>query len=279
MSTRLVRILSRTVRQQRESRALTQRQLAELAGFSQATVARIERGDRTPTLPVLENLLAAMGGQLTVAVEPLDAHLDAELAALAGRPLADRIERLNLDQLLDRLGDLPNAITGATAALLQGAPLPVDAPELAIRWRDSARLTRWLEKAYGQRWNARWKEFGGPHLEPEEPGEHRWRTPLRRDPRGHVRRAAGDRRGPARWPELPGGAPGAAGRDRSPHGGAPAPLPRRAAAPAHRPPPGVTGQPADRSQSTVGRPASARALLAALNGRLPRKPRGFIGLG
>ncbi|TYC03983.1 helix-turn-helix transcriptional regulator [Micromonospora sp. WP24] len=176
MSTRLVRILGRTVRQQRESRALTQRQLAELAGVSQATVARIERGDRIPSVPALESLLAAMGGQLTVAVEPLDAHLDAELAQLATRPLAERLDDLNLDRLLDRLGDLPNAITGATAALLQGAPLPVDAPELAIRWRDSAQLTRWLEKAYGQRWNARWNEFGGPHLEPEESGEHRWRT-------------------------------------------------------------------------------------------------------
>ncbi|MEV4813500.1 helix-turn-helix domain-containing protein [Micromonospora avicenniae] len=176
MSTRLVRILGRTVRQQRESRALTQRQLADLAGVSQASVARIERGDRTPGLPLLESLLAAMGVQLTVATEPLDAHLDAELAQLADRSLADRIHELNLDRLLDRLGDLPNAITGATAALLQGAPLPVDAPELAIRWRDSTRLTRWLEAAYGQRWNARWSEFGGLHLEPETPGEHRWRT-------------------------------------------------------------------------------------------------------
>ncbi len=78
--------------------------------------------------------------------------------------------------MLDALGDLPYVLTGTTAALLQGAPLPVDAVEVAVRWRDSARLTAWLEKAYGQRWNARWGEWGHLRLEPEEPGEHRWQT-------------------------------------------------------------------------------------------------------
>ncbi|MFI6260843.1 helix-turn-helix domain-containing protein [Micromonospora sp. NPDC051006] len=176
MPTRLVHLLGRTVRQQRESRELSQRELASLAGVSQATVARIERGDRAAGLPLLERLLAAMDVQLTVAVEPLDAHVDATLAELAARPLADRIDELGLHRLLDNLGDLPYVITGGTAALLQGAPLPVDTLEVAIRWRDSARFTRWLEAAYGQRWNARWGEFGGVHLEPEEQGEHRWQT-------------------------------------------------------------------------------------------------------
>ena len=68
-------------------------------------------------------------------------------------PPGEEIDRLKLDRLLDRLGDLPNVITGAAAALLQGAPLPIDAPELAIRWRDSAHLTRCLETAYAQRWS------------------------------------------------------------------------------------------------------------------------------
>ena len=67
-------------------------------------------------------------------------------------------------------------ITGSTAALLQGAPVPVDAVEIALRWRTPNRSPRWLETAYGQRWNARWEEFGGVWLEPEEPGEHRWST-------------------------------------------------------------------------------------------------------
>lgn len=175
-STRLVTLLGATVRQQRHLRELSQRQLAALAGVSQAAVARIERGERAPTIPVLERMLAAMDVQLAVGVEPLDAHLDARMDDLAARPLAERIDELGLDRLLDRLSDLPQVLTGSTAALLQGAPVPVDALEIAVRWQDSKVLTRWLERNYGQRWNARWGEFGGVWLEPEEPGEHRWST-------------------------------------------------------------------------------------------------------
>ncbi|MDG4762009.1 helix-turn-helix transcriptional regulator [Micromonospora sp. WMMD710] len=175
-STRLVTLIGTAVRHQRHRRELSQRQLAQLAEVSQAAVARIERGERAPTIPVLERLLAAMDVQLVVAVEPLDAHLDARIDDLAARPIAERINELDLDRTLDRLTDFPQVITGCTAALLQGAPVPVDALEIAVRWQDSKLFTRWLEAAYGQRWNDRWGEFGGVWLEPEEPGEHRWST-------------------------------------------------------------------------------------------------------
>ncbi|MFF4878082.1 helix-turn-helix domain-containing protein [Micromonospora sp. NPDC000668] len=175
-STRLVPLLGATVRRQRHLRELSQRELAELTGVSQAAVARIESGDRAPSILVLERLLAAMDVQLAVGVEPLDAHLDARIAELAARPLAERIDELGLDRALDRLADFPQVITGGTAALLQGAPVPVDALEIAVRWHDSERFTRWLEAAYGQRWNARWGEFGGVRLEPEQQGEHVWST-------------------------------------------------------------------------------------------------------
>ncbi|MFI6783568.1 helix-turn-helix domain-containing protein [Micromonospora sp. NPDC050276] len=175
-STRLVKLLGAEVRHQRQLRELSQRQLAALAEVSQAAVARFERGERAPTIPVLERLLAAMDVQLVIGVEPLDAHLDARIDELAARPIAKRIDELGLDELLDQLADFPQVITGTTAALLQGAPVPVDALEIALRWRDSKPFTRWLETNYGQRWNARWGEFGGVWLEPEEPGEHRWST-------------------------------------------------------------------------------------------------------
>lgn len=175
-SARLVALLGATVRRQRHLRELSQRQLGQLAGVSQTAIARIERGDRAPNIPVLERLLAAMDVQLVVGVEPLDAHLDARIDELAARPIAERIDELGLDRLLDRLTDLPQVLTGCTAALLQGAPVPVDALEIALRWRDSKQFTRWLEANYGQRWNARWGEFGGIWLEPEEQGEHRWST-------------------------------------------------------------------------------------------------------
>ncbi|MEV7331763.1 helix-turn-helix transcriptional regulator [Micromonospora sp. NPDC093244] len=175
-STRLVTLLGNTVRHQRHLRQLTQCELAEAAKVSQAAVARIESGSRAPSVAVLEALLAAMDVQLVVDVEPLDAHLDARIAELAARPIVERIAGLDLDRLLDQLPDVPQVLTGCTAALLQGAPVPVDAPEIALRWQDSKEFTRWLEANYGQRWNARWGEFGGIWLEPEEPGEHRWST-------------------------------------------------------------------------------------------------------
>ncbi|MGV9215761.1 helix-turn-helix domain-containing protein [Micromonospora sp. RB23] len=174
--TRLGNLLGAALRQQRQRRELSQRQLAGLAEVSQGAVARIERGERSPSIPALERLFAAMDVQLVVAVEPLDAHLDARIDELAARPIAERIDELGLDEMLDRLPDLPPVLTGGTAALLQGAPVPVDAVEIALRWEDSKRFTAWLEANYGQRWNARWGEFGGVWLEPEEPGEHRWST-------------------------------------------------------------------------------------------------------
>ncbi|MEU8409663.1 hypothetical protein AB0C19_26005 [Micromonospora sp. NPDC048842] len=54
--------------------------------------------------------------------------------------------------------------------------MPADTLEIALRWQDAKLFTRWLETNYGQRWNARWGEFGGVWLEPEEPGEHLWST-------------------------------------------------------------------------------------------------------
>ncbi|MEH0846404.1 helix-turn-helix domain-containing protein [Micromonospora sp. CPCC 205711] len=173
---RLAARIAGTLRLERETRGLTQQALATLAGMSQGGVARIERGDRMPSIPLVERVFAALGLQLAVTVEPLDTHLDARMDELAARPLAERIDELGLDRVLDRLGDLPHVLAGGTAAVLQGAPVPADGVEIAVRWSDSARFTAWLDAAYGQRWNARWGEFGGLRLEPEEPGEHRWQT-------------------------------------------------------------------------------------------------------
>ncbi|PZG14745.1 XRE family transcriptional regulator [Micromonospora craterilacus] len=173
---RLATQIATALRRERERQQLTQRALADLAGVGQATLANLEKGQRLPSIRLVERVFEALERQLSVVVEPLDAHLDARLADLAARPLADRVDDLNLDRLLDRLGDLPYLLTGSTAAILQGAPVPADGCEIAVRWRDSVAFTAWLNSAYAQRWSERWGEYGGLRVEPEEPGAHRWLT-------------------------------------------------------------------------------------------------------
>ncbi|WMF04635.1 helix-turn-helix transcriptional regulator [Micromonospora robiginosa] len=81
---RLVRQFAHTLRHERERAGLTQQALAARAGLSQAAVARIERGDRLPSLTTAERLLTALDRQLRIEVEPLDDHLDAALDTTAG---------------------------------------------------------------------------------------------------------------------------------------------------------------------------------------------------
>jgi transcriptional regulator with XRE-family HTH domain len=175
-SSRLSALLGTTLRRQRELHGLTQRALADRADTSQSAIARIEHGDRAPTVAMLERLFAALDLQLTVGVEPLDAHLDARIEDLTARPIADRIEEVDLPRAMDRLGDLPYAFTGATAALIQGAPVPMEEVEIAVAWRDVEPFAAWLDRYYAHRWNTRWQEFGFLPNDPREPGEHRWQT-------------------------------------------------------------------------------------------------------
>ncbi|MFU8854074.1 helix-turn-helix transcriptional regulator [Micromonospora sp. SL1-18] len=96
-SNRLARQVATAIRHERERQELTQQALADLAGLGQGTLAHIERGDRLPSLPMVERLFAALGRQLRVGVEPLDSHLDAALDALAERSVGERIDELGLD--------------------------------------------------------------------------------------------------------------------------------------------------------------------------------------
>jgi transcriptional regulator with XRE-family HTH domain len=173
---RLVRLVGSLLQEQRELRGLTQRQLADRIGINQGTIARIERGRRVPSLPTIEAILAALDVQLTVATEPLDAHLDAAIAKLTSRSLADRIADAGIERALDKLPDIPYVITGPTAALLQRAPVPAGALHLALRWQDAELFTDWLSRNYGRRWHAKWQEFGYLALDPREFGDHRWQT-------------------------------------------------------------------------------------------------------
>ncbi|MER7500806.1 helix-turn-helix transcriptional regulator [Nonomuraea pusilla] len=62
--------LGRTVRQVRESRGWSQRELADRADMTQSAVARFEAGGTVPTLPVLERLAKALDVDLEVRISP-----------------------------------------------------------------------------------------------------------------------------------------------------------------------------------------------------------------
>ena len=90
------------VREARRRAGLTQRQLAQRAGVTQPTVARIERGEVEASIERVVSLVRAAGFDLDVRVVPLDEdalamaqqnlerspdeRLDALLAALELRP-------------------------------------------------------------------------------------------------------------------------------------------------------------------------------------------------
>jgi transcriptional regulator with XRE-family HTH domain len=72
------------LREARHRAGLTQRELAERAGTSQAAVARIERGRQSPSLETLQRLVRACGLDLRFHLAPPDGHrerlIDATLA-------------------------------------------------------------------------------------------------------------------------------------------------------------------------------------------------------
>lgn len=175
---RLLAQLGASLRRERERHNLTQQALANLAGISQATITRIERGDRAPSVPMLERLFAALGSQLTIGVEPLDAHVDAAIGEQSQTALADRIADASLTKVVAALADIPHIFAGPAAALIQGAPVPVDAVDIVVEWRYADAFTNWLNLRYARRWHEKWQEFGYLAIDPRSPGAHRWNTLL-----------------------------------------------------------------------------------------------------
>ncbi|MGC1511864.1 MAG: helix-turn-helix transcriptional regulator [Acidimicrobiales bacterium] len=84
------------IRMARRQVGLTQTELAERAGTSQAAVSAYESGRRSPSVDTLVRILAATGLELRMRLAPPDTHTSALAAAEAMLPaeqLAGRRER------------------------------------------------------------------------------------------------------------------------------------------------------------------------------------------
>ena len=98
------RLAGNLLRRARAQKGLTQRQLAELAGIPQSSIAKIESGARQPTLPVLTRILAAVDLEPRIALERYDDHDDVLDARATTRSDEERAAAASsVDRLIDAL--------------------------------------------------------------------------------------------------------------------------------------------------------------------------------
>jgi len=72
-------------------RGLTQAQLAELVGTKQPSIARLENGQVAPRLSFLRRVVEALGGKLTITIEPLEQAVERESAAELAVPAQEKV--------------------------------------------------------------------------------------------------------------------------------------------------------------------------------------------
>jgi transcriptional regulator with XRE-family HTH domain len=97
---------STLLRSARRRADLTQAQLGERAGLSQAEVARLERAGSNPTAATLERLLRATGHRL--ALRPLDGVDETQIRARLQLTPAERLAAFQVSQR--KLADLAHGV-------------------------------------------------------------------------------------------------------------------------------------------------------------------------
>lgn len=125
------------LRRGRLEAGMTQQQVADAAGCSDASVSSYENGTRSPSIAVLLRLVEATGRQLRWESEPLWARVDAAIDAVAAEPVANRLlvrtaGAVSLAYLLDALAAVELRVTGDVAARAYGAPSPMLTLDLLV---------------------------------------------------------------------------------------------------------------------------------------------------
>jgi transcriptional regulator with XRE-family HTH domain len=203
--------IGRMLRHEREIRQLTLSAVAARARISQAQLSRMERGLRDSSLSTIDRVLEVFDLQLSPVFDPRWAKVDAAIAGARDRTPADRLREWN-DQglgaseittvLIEQ--QVPFLVDGLSAAALQGAPVPADVFEVAVRQEDDIldRLTYALSKLQGRRWNEKWGEWGvGVSRDPREDG---WTPRLYLSTWGKIKIRLVTDTTPALWVELDG---------------------------------------------------------------------------
>src|SRR6266446_10906143 len=94
------------LRQARQRAGLTQRALAQRARTAQSVIARIERGQTSPTWETLERLLDAAGVDISAQLEPrvvVGSHMLREVPRILRMTPEDRLEEVkNMSEFLYR---------------------------------------------------------------------------------------------------------------------------------------------------------------------------------
>jgi transcriptional regulator with XRE-family HTH domain len=175
------------LRRLREQAELSQAELAARCGTTQSALAAVERGRRRPTTEFVERVLAGMGWQLKVDVEPLHADLDARIAAVEKVPLPERFASFDVDveTLVELLSTarVVYVVEGVVAAAAHGAPVRPQRMDVAVR-DDDRELARLAEASRFRLlgWNPRYDEWSnGITLTVErlrETGRSQWFSPV-----------------------------------------------------------------------------------------------------
>jgi transcriptional regulator with XRE-family HTH domain len=169
--------LPELLRSARLNAGLSQRTLAARSGVPEKRISSYERGARQPPLPAANSVLAALGLQLVLSTEPLDADLDRQIDEFEGVPLSKRLTRMR--PRLTEIHDADPWVDGPAAAPLLGVPVRVDRVDLCVLETNFDVLA----KEFARRRPIRWSDVLGEwsllaHGDPREPGSIRWSTHL-----------------------------------------------------------------------------------------------------
>ena len=129
------------IKQARQDAKITQKELGRRLGRSRESISQLEAGVRTPSFASLQEILAALGMQARMELEPLDADVRQQIVEHRHDPDLPGRVWIAVEGIED-LADLDLRVEGLAAAALLGAPVTAGDPQIAVA--NTERSTEWL---------------------------------------------------------------------------------------------------------------------------------------